>query len=107
MEQVLGRDDGKAGTDQQRAERPKGDDLAGHAPASLGLSADSFLGGCCMSRSRLPVAHEGACCRPMACNRSLSSNISRRSLVAMSNDFIMMMASVGHTWTHNSQNSQA
>ena len=27
--------------------------------------------------------------------------------VLKSNDFIMMMASVGHTWTQSSQNSQA
>jgi hypothetical protein len=33
--------------------------------------------------------------------------MSRRSAVAMSNDFIITMASVGQTWTHSSQNSQA
>ena len=37
----------------------------------------------------------------------MSSKSSRRSRVATSNDFIMMMASVGQTCTHSSQNSHA
>jgi hypothetical protein len=55
----------------------------------------------------LPVAHDGSYFSPMACSRSLSSSISRRSAVGMSNDFIMTMASVGQTCTQSSQNSQA
>jgi hypothetical protein len=58
-----------------------------------------------MSRSRLPVAQDGSNDRPIAWSRSLSSKRSRRSAVARSNDFIMMIASVGHTCTHSSQNS--
>jgi hypothetical protein len=60
-----------------------------------------------MVRSRVPVAHEGWCCTPSACRRSLSSSISRRSAVDMSKVRSMTIASVGHTCTHSSQNSQA
>jgi hypothetical protein len=58
-----------------------------------------------MSRSRLPVAHDGSNCNPSACRRSLSSSSSRRSAVARSKDLSMMIASVGHTCTQSSQNS--
>ena len=83
----------------------------GPAAAGFACSATASvlgaLGGVCMSRSRLPVAHEGSNRSPIWCSRSLSSRSSRRSAVGMSNDFIMMMASVGHTCTHSSQNSHA
>src|SRR5438093_821718 len=75
------------------------------APAAAVAAGLGGLGGACMSRRRLPVAHDGSNCSPSACNRSLSRSSSRRSAVARSNDLSMMIASVGQTWTHSSQNS--
>src|SRR5436190_6273049 len=75
------------------------------APATAAAAGLGGLGGACMSRRRLPVAHDGSNCSPSACNRSLSRSSSRRSAVARSNDLSMMIASVGQTWTHSSQNS--
>ena len=60
-----------------------------------------------MSRSRLPVAHDASCCRPMRVQAILVEQHLAAIGGAMSNDFIMMIASVGQTCTHSSQNSQA
>src|SRR6185503_6803821 len=99
-------------SDEDGGERPEGDRLRHHASLPAGFaacasSARAILGGPCIIRSRFPIAHDCSCCRPIACKRSLSSSISRRSAVARSNDFIITMASVEHTCTHSSQNSQA
>src|SRR6266542_3208902 len=108
VEQVPAEHDGQPRANEHGSEAPESGNVERHAsPAAAGFSATVFLGGACMSRSRLPVAQDASCWRPITCRRSLSSSISRRSAVDMSNDFIMMMASVGQTWTHSSQNSQA
>src|SRR5215467_8323787 len=115
MEEILGQDHRQGRADEQNGQAPEGDDVEGHSvlpsvlagASALACSAGAALGGVCMSRSPLPVAHDGSNCSPMVCSRSLSRSSSRRSLVAGSKDFIMMMASVGHTCTHSSQNSHA
>src|SRR5439155_17199676 len=110
VEEILGENDGESGGQQDHCQPPERYRLEGHSallPALACSSALGALGGVCMSRSPLPVAHDGSNCRPTWCSRSLSNRRSRRSVVATSKDFIMMMASVGHTCTHSSQNSQA
>src|SRR5215471_13677717 len=108
MEEILGQDHRQGRADEQNGQAPEGDDVEGHSvlpgASALACSAGAALGGVCMSRSPLPVAHDGSNCSPMVCSRSLSRSSSRRSLVARSKDFIMMMASVGQTCTHSSQN---
>ena len=47
------------------------------------------------SRSRLPVAHDGWNCSPMACTVLVEEHVA--AIDDMSNDFIMTIASVGHT----------
>src|SRR5215813_324716 len=106
VEQVWGEHDAQAPAEQGQGHQPEHHGLERHSLPSL-LSARAALGGACMSRSLLPVAHEGGNAQPSQWSRSLSSSISRRSLVARSKVFSMMIASVGHTWTHSSQNSQA
>src|SRR5947207_3266825 len=106
VEEVGGEHDTQAPAEQGQGHQPEHQGLERHALPSL-LSARAAFGGACMSRSLLPVAHEGGNAQPSQCNRSLSSSISRRSLVARSKVLSMMMASVGHTCTHSSQNSQA
>src|SRR5207302_6223361 len=114
VEQVLGQDHHEGRGQEQGPERPEGYGFQGHSglPSALagpasGAWAAGALGGVCMSRSPLPVAHDGSKSSPMLWRRSLSMRSSRRSEVARSKDFIMMMASVGQTWTQSSQNSQA
>src|SRR4029453_3266719 len=81
--------------------------FAGSPALAASTSGRAAFGGGCLSRRGVPVRHDGSNRRPIWWSRSLSRSSSRRSDVDMSNDFIMMMASVGHTCTHSSQNSQA
>src|SRR5262249_1184242 len=106
VEQVGSQHDAPAPGAQGQGYQPEHQGLERHSLPSL-PSARAALGGACMSRSLLPVAHEAGNAQPSQWSRSLSSSISRRSLVARSKVLSMMMASVGHTWTHSSQNSQA
>src|SRR6185436_3947245 len=106
--------DGEARGQQHDGYCPESYGGRGHSADSLAsplapafASVLAGFGGACMSRSLFPGAHDGSKSSPIAWSRSLSSRRSRRSDVARSNDFIMMMASVGHTCTHSSQNSHA
>src|SRR5207249_4482319 len=107
VEQVGGEDDGETRGQQQGGDHPEPHRLERHAAGSFASPLASALaavragfGGACMSRSRLPVAHDGSNESPRAWSLSLSSRRSRRSAAARSNDFIMTIASVGHTCTH-------